>query len=147
MPFNHPFRQEGRGSTHGRFTRALQQRDLWAVETSLRELGHQPSLLDALDYLVLLADVRPDRVGRAAVRWHGLRSGSGSDETGLSLILQFAELEDAEGSRFAIRDEAGFVTCRRADSRSSPRPPSHRIEPRCRARTRARTPRPKPGVH
>jgi hypothetical protein len=30
-----------------------------------------PSLLDALDYLELLAQVRPDRVDRAAVRWHG----------------------------------------------------------------------------
>jgi hypothetical protein len=30
-----------------------------AAEMALRELGHQPSLLDALGYLVLLADVRP----------------------------------------------------------------------------------------
>jgi hypothetical protein len=30
-----------------------------------------PSLLVALDYPELLADVRPDRFDRAAVRWHG----------------------------------------------------------------------------
>jgi hypothetical protein len=30
-----------------------------------------PSLLVALDYLALLADVRPDKFDRAAVRWHG----------------------------------------------------------------------------
>jgi hypothetical protein len=30
-----------------------------------------PSLLVALDYLQLLAEVRPDEFDRAAVRWHG----------------------------------------------------------------------------
>lgn len=35
---------------HGRFTRAIPQRNLWAAETSLRELG-QVSLEDALAYL------------------------------------------------------------------------------------------------
>ena len=30
-----------------------------------------PSLLVAPDYLELLADVRPDKFDRAAVRWHG----------------------------------------------------------------------------
>jgi hypothetical protein len=58
------------GSAHGRFTRAIQQRSLWAAETAMRELG-PVSLLDALDYLALLAQVRPDRFDRAAVRWHG----------------------------------------------------------------------------
>jgi hypothetical protein len=29
------------------------------------------SLIDALDYLALLAAVRPDRFDAAAVRWHG----------------------------------------------------------------------------
>ena len=37
---------------------------------ALREMG-QVTLLEALDYLVLLAELRPDRVERAAVRWHG----------------------------------------------------------------------------
>jgi hypothetical protein len=30
-----------------------------------------PSLLVLIDYLELLADVRPDKFDRAAVRWHG----------------------------------------------------------------------------
>jgi hypothetical protein len=29
------------------------------------------SLLDTLDYLVLLAELRPDRAPSAAIRWHG----------------------------------------------------------------------------
>jgi len=55
------------GSARGRFTRAIH--NLWAAETALRELG-DVSLLDALDYLALLAAQRPDRFDRPAVRWH-----------------------------------------------------------------------------
>jgi hypothetical protein len=58
------------GSAHGRFTRALQQRNLWAAESSLRELG-SVSLEDALGYLDLLAEQKPEKLERAAVRWHG----------------------------------------------------------------------------
>jgi hypothetical protein len=58
------------GTAHGRFTRAIQQRNLWAAESSLRELG-TPSLEDALAYVALLADVKPEKLERAAVRWHG----------------------------------------------------------------------------
>jgi hypothetical protein len=58
------------GSAHGRFSRAIQERNLFAAEIALREIG-DPSLLVALDYLALLADVRPDKFDRAAVRWHG----------------------------------------------------------------------------
>ena len=58
------------GTAHGRFTRAIQQRNLWAAEMSLRELG-APSLEDALAYLGLLAEQRPEKLERAAVRWHG----------------------------------------------------------------------------
>lgn len=58
------------GTAHGRFTRAIQQRNLWAAESSLRELG-SPSLEDALSYLALLAEVKPEKLERAAVRWHG----------------------------------------------------------------------------
>jgi hypothetical protein len=59
------------GSAHGRFTRAIKTRNLWAAEMAMREMRGTPSLLEALDYLELLAELRPDRVGRAAVRWHG----------------------------------------------------------------------------
>jgi hypothetical protein len=58
------------GSAHGRFIRAIQQRNLWAAESSLRELG-TPSLEDALSYLALLAEIKPEKLERAAVRWHG----------------------------------------------------------------------------
>jgi hypothetical protein len=33
--------------------------------------GGAPSLLVALDYLVLLAELKPERFPAAAVRWHG----------------------------------------------------------------------------
>jgi len=58
------------GSAHGRLTRAIQQRNLWATETSLRELG-SVSLDDALGYLHLLTEQKPEKLERAAVRWHG----------------------------------------------------------------------------
>jgi hypothetical protein len=40
------------------------------AEKAMRELG-TPSLLDALEYLDLLAEVKPERLERAALRWHG----------------------------------------------------------------------------
>ena len=57
------------GSAHGRFTRAIQTRNLWAAESSLRELG-TPSLEDALAYLALLAGTNSGKLERACVRWH-----------------------------------------------------------------------------
>ncbi len=38
---------------------------------SLRELGHPPSLEAALAYLDLLAEQKPEKLERAAVRWRG----------------------------------------------------------------------------
>ena len=58
------------GTASGRFTRAIQQRNLWAAESSLRELG-SVSLEDALGYLGLLAETNSAKLERAAVRWHG----------------------------------------------------------------------------
>ena len=58
------------GTAHGRFARAIQQRNLWASESSLRELG-TASLEDALAYLDLLAEQKPEKLERACVRWHG----------------------------------------------------------------------------
>jgi len=58
------------GSAHGRFARAIRQRNLWAAEMALRELG-DPSLVDTLAYLDLLAEPKPEKLERAAVRWHG----------------------------------------------------------------------------
>jgi hypothetical protein len=58
------------GSASGRFTRALQQRNLFAVEIAMKEMG-TPSLLLALDYLAMLAELRPAKFPHAALRWHG----------------------------------------------------------------------------
>ena len=57
------------GTAHGRFTRATARRNLFLAEFALREMG-TPSLLVALGYLDLLADLRPDKFDRAAVRWY-----------------------------------------------------------------------------
>jgi hypothetical protein len=45
------------GSAHGRFTRAIAQKNLTLAEMSLREMG-TPSLLVALDYITLLVELR-----------------------------------------------------------------------------------------
>jgi hypothetical protein len=58
------------GSAYGRFSRAIAQRKSVCPEIASREL-RKLSLLDALDYVELLAEVRPDRVEPAAIRWHG----------------------------------------------------------------------------
>jgi hypothetical protein len=58
------------GSPHGRFTRAILQRNLSAAESSPRELG-APVLDDALSYLDLLAEQKPEKLERACARWHG----------------------------------------------------------------------------
>ena len=66
------------GSAHGRFTRAVKARNLFQAEVALRDLGGV-SLLDALDYLDLLAELKPAKVEQAALRWHGrleLESGT-----------------------------------------------------------------------
>jgi hypothetical protein len=58
------------GSAHGRFTRAIASRSLFQAETALRELKGI-GLLDALDYLDLLAELKPAKLEQAALRWHG----------------------------------------------------------------------------
>jgi hypothetical protein len=58
------------GTANGRFTRAIQRRNLFQAELALWEM-RDPSLLVLVDYLDLLADVRPDKFDRAAVKWHG----------------------------------------------------------------------------
>src|SRR4051812_32244933 len=58
------------GSAHTRFRRAIERRNLLLAEMTLREMG-SVDLLDALDYLVLLAELRPERAVSAAIRWHG----------------------------------------------------------------------------
>jgi hypothetical protein len=58
------------GSASGRFTRAIQQRSLFMAEVALREMGN-PSLMLALDYVILLAELQPAKAKTAALRWHG----------------------------------------------------------------------------
>jgi hypothetical protein len=58
------------GSAHGRFSRAIEQRNLFQAELAARELRGL-SLADALELVVLIAARRPDRLERAAIRWHG----------------------------------------------------------------------------
>ena len=59
-----------RGSVLTRFKRAIQRKDLLSAEMTLREM-RSVSLLEALDYLVLLCELRPERAVPAAIRWHG----------------------------------------------------------------------------
>jgi len=93
------------GSAHGRFTRAIQTRNLWAAETALREIG-TPSLLDALDYLALLADARPDRFDRAAIRWH---SRLEAEATTLTLAESQLALAALGSLRAGDRDAADVL--------------------------------------
>lgn len=58
------------GSASGRFTRAIKARQLFQAEVAARELRGL-SLADALELVILIASQRPDRLERAAVRWHG----------------------------------------------------------------------------
>jgi hypothetical protein len=54
------------GSAHGRFQRAIQRRNLFQAELSMCEMG-TITLLEGLNYLDLLREVRPDKFERAAV--------------------------------------------------------------------------------
>jgi hypothetical protein len=56
------------GTAHGRFSRALANRDLRGAEMAARELGRL-SLEDALGLCVLYRQCAPDRFERAALRW------------------------------------------------------------------------------
>jgi hypothetical protein len=58
------------GRPYARFRRALAVRSVLQAESAARELGRL-GLLDALDYLTLLASDGPDRYDRAAQRWLG----------------------------------------------------------------------------
>jgi hypothetical protein len=59
------------GSASGRFTRAIKQRNLFTAEMAIREMGGLASLHEGLDYLDLLAEVKPEKLEHAALRWHG----------------------------------------------------------------------------
>ena len=65
-----PSAMTSQGSASGRFTRAVQMRNLFMAEVALKEMG-TPSLINALEYLVLLTTERPEKFPLAALRWHG----------------------------------------------------------------------------
>jgi hypothetical protein len=56
------------GTAHGRFSRALENRNLRGAEDAARELGRL-ALEDALALCVLYRQCAPARYERAAVRW------------------------------------------------------------------------------
>jgi hypothetical protein len=58
------------GTAQGRFARALAQKNVRGAQIAAKEMGGL-SLLDALDYLVVLVEVQPERAPSAAIRWHG----------------------------------------------------------------------------
>jgi hypothetical protein len=84
------------GSAHGRFTRALAQYNLFAADLAAREMGGL-SLVDALDYLGLLAEARPERLERASIRWHGRLKLDAPTLTISEAQLALAALADLRG--------------------------------------------------
>jgi hypothetical protein len=76
------------GSAHGRFVRAIKNRNLLNAEIAARELG-ELSLPDALAFCLLLAEVDPPRFDRAIARWHARfvleAPGITADESALAL--------------------------------------------------------------
>jgi hypothetical protein len=62
-----------------------------------------PSLIDALDYIGLLAEMKPERFGAAAVRWHGRLELEASAMTLSEAQLALAALASlAAGEREAL---------------------------------------------
>jgi hypothetical protein len=58
------------GNARVQYRRAIERKNLMGAEMLLREMG-SVSLDEALDYVALLAELRPAKAPRAAVRWHG----------------------------------------------------------------------------
>ena len=81
------------GSAHGRFTRAINTRNLLGAEMAMREMG-AVNLLEALDYLVLLVELRPERAPAAAIRWHGRLELESASLTLVESQLALAALAD-----------------------------------------------------
>jgi hypothetical protein len=58
------------GNARVQYRRAIELKNLMGAEMLLREMG-AVTLDEALDYVALLAELRPAKAPRAAVRWHG----------------------------------------------------------------------------
>jgi hypothetical protein len=91
------------GSAHGRFTRAIKQRNLFLAEMAIREMGGLASLHEGLDYLRLLAEMKPEKLEHAALRWHGRLELEASTMTlGESQLALAALASLCAGERSAI---------------------------------------------
>jgi hypothetical protein len=107
------------GSPHGRFTRAIQQRNHWAAESSLRELG-SVSLEAALGHADLLAEQKPEKLERAAVRWQARLETESTFLTLAESQLALAALASlCAGERGCDRDIAAAPEARAAHDRAS----------------------------
>lgn len=77
------------GTAHGRFARAIRNRNLLSAEIAAREIGQLP-LGDALAFCLLLTDADPPRFDRAIARWHARfvleAEGITADESALALL-------------------------------------------------------------
>jgi hypothetical protein len=84
------------GHARTQYRRAIERKNLIGAETALREMG-AVSFLEALDYVVLLAELRPERAPRAAVRWHGRLEAEAT-------FLSLAESQLALGALASLLD-------------------------------------------
>jgi hypothetical protein len=102
------------GSAHGRFARAIRQRNLFMAELAARELRGL-ALDNALDLVALIAEVQPERIERAAIRWHGRLEVE-------SQLLTLAESELALAALGALRggDPEAIEILRRLLRRARP---------------------------
>jgi hypothetical protein len=100
------------GTAHGRFTRAIKTRNLFNAELAARELGGL-ALHDALDLVILIAEARPERLERAAVRWQGRLAVE-------SQLLTLAESQLALAALAALPDEEVEKLLRRILRRAQP---------------------------
>jgi hypothetical protein len=80
------------GSAHGRFTRAIRNRNLLNAEIAAREIG-ELSLPDALSFCLLRAEVDPPRFDRAIARWQArfVLEAQGITAQEASLVLSAAQ--------------------------------------------------------
>jgi hypothetical protein len=107
-----------------RLAQAIEERSLWDAEMALRELEHQPSLEDALGYLDLLAEQRPDKLELACVRWHGRLETEAS-----FLSLADSQLALTALESLCLGEPHGITMLRRLLGQVKPDPRSLREQP------------------
>jgi hypothetical protein len=113
------------GSAHGRFTRAIQRRNLFEAERAARRMRGL-SLPDALELVILMAAVRPDRLERAAIRWHGRLEVEASTLTLAESRFALAALE-----RLPADPQAADMLRRLASEGESDDAPIDPVAPNC----------------